>query len=230
MTNIKESAGIICIRKNKKTNEYEVLLIEKKYTFCFCDFILGNYKNDSESIRRLLNNMTIREKQFLLEYEFEFCWKYIFGKNTHKKNEAKKKYENMIKEINIKELISNSFSSSSLWEAPKGRIEEKENTFIAAKREFKEETGIDPDKLTILIDDCYEYKIINKDMEYITHLYTAIMPSSMKCDFVFDNLNNEISDIKWISLSNIENYCNLYRSYINLRIKFINKHYKFLLY
>lgn len=75
---VKKSCGIACLRTDSK-NQLEILLVKKRYTYEFCDFVLGNYDSSSResintSVRKLVNNMTIHEKIDILSLNFDTMW------------------------------------------------------------------------------------------------------------------------------------------------------------
>ena len=74
------SIGIIPIRivkkynpcLNKYENSIELLIIKRKDTLSFVDFMRGKYSiEDKNYITNLLNNMTVNERQFILNNEFD---------------------------------------------------------------------------------------------------------------------------------------------------------------
>lgn len=224
----KISSGIICIRKKQ---EYEVLMVEKKYTYSFCDFILGNYNNTEPILKKMFNEMTIYEKQIILKYGFDFCWEYIFENEDYDKSISKNKYNKVSNMYNILNMIKESSSIHPIWEFPKGRVEKNENILQTAKREFTEETGIDSNNLIFLFNNKFQYSIKHKYIMYDFKLITALLQNNNENDiFLFKNITNEISNIKWVSLSNLDNYCSICKDYILEQIKFINTNYKYLLY
>ena len=94
------SIGIIPIRITKKVNpltnklenDVEIFIIKRKDTLSFVDFMRGKYSiEDKNYITNLLNNMTVNERQFILNNEFDSIWQYLWNYNTNNsyKNEEK---------------------------------------------------------------------------------------------------------------------------------------------
>ena len=80
-----------------------------------------------------------------------------------------------------------------LWNFPAGNLDENEKIFEAAKREAKEETGYDVELLSLL-----SIQNFPKD-----NLIRVIFNASI----ISGNINydtNEILDVKWISIEEIE--------------------------
>ena len=75
------SYGIITFRINKKC-EIEYLLIRRKDTLGYVDFIRGKYpQNNIQHISNMLCEMTIDEKKNLYELEFKELWNNLWGVN-----------------------------------------------------------------------------------------------------------------------------------------------------
>ena len=71
------SIGIIAFRKNK--NIFEYLMIRRKETLGFIDFMRGKYLiQNKDYILNMIKQMTKYEKENLLNIEFEVLWKNIW--------------------------------------------------------------------------------------------------------------------------------------------------------
>lgn len=141
--------------KNQLKEEYseypkiKFLMIQRKDTMGYIDFIRGKYPddNDFEKIRLLnvcLREMIPEEKDNLINKTFDELWGDLWLNKNSKtfKNEysaAKKKYE----QLDVKRLVSDSetFFNFQEFSFPKGRRNMKENHISCAEREFYEETG-----------------------------------------------------------------------------------------
>ena len=89
------SYGIITFRINKKC-EIEYLLIRRKDTLGYVDFIRGKYpQNNIQHISNMLCEMTIDEKKNLYELEFKELWNTILKERKtgydHRKPKRKSK-------------------------------------------------------------------------------------------------------------------------------------------
>ena len=65
-------------------------MICRKDSLGFVDFMRGKYNvNNTKHIINLINEMTVREKEMLLNNNFETLWKYLWGDyiKTHKNEE-----------------------------------------------------------------------------------------------------------------------------------------------
>lgn len=159
------SIGIICYIYDNDINDYKFLLIRRKDTLGYVDFLRGKYNLYNKSyIMNILNEMTIYERNNLLN-GFEYNWNKLWGNVELKQrylNEeiiSKEKYKNLLVGIktnnemyNLKDCLDNVTTNwiEPEWGFPKGRREYKEKEFNTALREFYEETGINSDFLEII--------------------------------------------------------------------------------
>jgi uncharacterized protein (DUF927 family) len=75
------SYGIITFRYNLK-NELEVLMICRKDTLGYIDFIRGKYNVQNENyILNMLKQMTVSEKESLQTLDFDTLWTGVWGNN-----------------------------------------------------------------------------------------------------------------------------------------------------
>jgi hypothetical protein len=69
----KTSYGIALCRYNaSKNNQPEILLIKKRYTYCYFSFVFGHYKKyNNKHLQYLFNNMSFGEKVDVFKYEVQ---------------------------------------------------------------------------------------------------------------------------------------------------------------
>ena len=113
------SIGIIAFTYNKKENQYKYLMIRRKDTLGYMDFVRGKYSiYNKEYILNLLNQMTLSEKAKILEKDFDILWKSIWHDNgssqqyKNEENTSREKYNAVLSGITsqkenytLKELI-----------------------------------------------------------------------------------------------------------------------------
>ena len=155
------SYGIILFRISSD-NIIEYLMIRRKNSFGYIDFIRGKYiQNNLDHLQIMFNEMSMSEKEQIRENTFETLWKMMWGiqdsgHSSQFKGEelsSQKKFE-LLKNglpigpngeiITIDSLINNSTTNwiETEWEFPKGRRNFQEKDLDCALREFEEETGI----------------------------------------------------------------------------------------
>ena len=83
-----------------------------------------------------------------------------------------------------------------MWNFPMGHLDAEETIFEGAKREVKEETGYEVELTSIISIQNYP----NKENKKITFNANII-----DGDISYDKNENEVLDVKWISIEELEN-------------------------
>ena len=213
------SIGIIAIRiVNEST---EVLLIRRKDSLAFVDFMRGKYNlDDIEYIVKILERMTSNEHKMLLENNFKTLWNYLWGSNitNQYKNEEKIsqiKFDKLkngytVKNnlININSLINNckEFYNEPEWGFPKGRRNYQEKDIMCGLREFEEETGYLKNNI-IIINNILPFEEIFTSSNYKSYkhkYYIGLFKNFNKPEQMFQV--NEIGKILWVNINDAEKY------------------------
>jgi 8-oxo-dGTP pyrophosphatase MutT (NUDIX family) len=178
----KTSYGIAVGRYNKsKNNQFEILMVRKRYTYYYFSFIFGHYKKyNNKQLQHMFNNMTVAEKIDILSLKYSNMWYRIwltdpektYHVNTNNKYTKPADADEQLKNLQcyfrkkvkfesiflrdggklLRRLINNSTNAVTPWEIPKGAPNIGELELNCATREFEEETGMYPDKYNILWD------------------------------------------------------------------------------
>lgn len=227
------SYGVACVRFNPSIKKYEMLLIEKRYTYAFILFVRGCYLHNKRhsTLRKLFNEMTREEKKYIMSGKFDLLYYHAFmryGRDIDDLNELiayntmRQRYERFSR-LELCELIDGTSCSMLIWEFPKGRKRNSENDFICAIREFEEETGIHESDYEIISNQPFKVEFSDSGSNYVYYIYIAIT-DAVNTEFLFDvsaeASNNEISNIKWISSDISKNYLS---EKLNLAFKSIIK-------
>lgn len=161
------SYGIIVFRKT--SNGFQYLMIRRKDSFGYIDFLRGKYsQTNKEHLLSMFNEMSVTERQNILNFDFETLWKRLWSidntsliGNQYKYEEisSKKKFD-ILKEgivvnnefISLQVIVDNTTTSwtETEWEFPKGRRNYHEKEIECALREFEEETGILKNEINII--------------------------------------------------------------------------------
>lgn len=208
------SYGIILFTYDKIEKNNKFLFIRRKNTFGFIDFIKGNYTMTNKfHLQNMFDEMTINEKQVLLDQSFNDIWCNLWNyepdrKFIEKNNDyvrLRNKF-NKVKEIKlINEMIekSKTFWEEPEWEFPKGRINSNEKHLDCSIREFEEETGIKRFFFNVIENILpFEENFIGTNYKYYTYKYYL---SNMKYgDYIKTKLDcyqkSEVSKIEWVTL------------------------------
>jgi len=229
-TTVKKSVGMILFDKSGKN----VMLIQKRNSYAFMDFVLGRYKNSN---RRMLlnkfNNMTVQEKLVIKSLNFDLIWFHLFLNldKTPMYYRCLSKFTNTFLCNNnkyLKSILNNSAKSVDLiWEPPKGRIGQKESNLSCAIRELKEETGISMNSYNLIIGQKVKKCIIKEGIKYIIYYYVAKCREDVRATYNINNIHQsiEISNAKWVPVRDLPVYSmiNDIRQSIVSKYKIINK-------
>jgi len=172
------SYGMIVYRRNRNQtqNQNEYLMICRKDSFGYVDFIRGKYSlSDMDHVRHIFREMSEAEHEKIAKAEHFnelWCdlWNIPFIKNSHKHEErvARKKYDTLKEDSTLDAIINESSKfKDAEWEFPKGRKEFNEGEMECALREFEEETGLN--KSTVQIVD----NLVGLDENYVGSNYAA---------------------------------------------------------
>ena len=221
------SYGIICYRINNKIPEY--LMIQRKDSLCFMEFIRGKYDlKHTNYICKLIKDMTSNEKSLLLSKPFEELWNYVWyqasiQRHTNEFSFAKIKFESLRKGfvlenqyVNLESLVNSTQTlyDEPEWGFPKGRRRLREEDIHCAVREFTEETGITKDMIVL--------KPVTKNIEEVffgtnnvlyRHVYfiakinsTNLNSNSIEVDKNNINQIREVQAIKWFNFEDAINH------------------------
>ncbi len=172
------SLGVVLYYKD--ITNIRFLMIRRKFSLGFMDFILGKYSiNNLEYIYRIFNEMTIHEKIRIISETFDQLWfsidyNCLDNNVNYLSDEMRKKVDNeysvskrkflLIKNgyinkynlyINLYQVVKNSRYNwlEQEWEFPKGKRKMNESNLDAAIREFREETNFPEDNLDIILTE-----------------------------------------------------------------------------
>lgn len=205
------SLGVACCRFNK--GRPEILLICKRFSYSYNNFVHGKYISTSNAeIIELLNGMTAAEKHVILSLNFTQIWYHIWFdafKCTNNFFYSKNKFENTFLipggAERLKRLVAKSTHSDLVWEIPKGRRKTKTEPDIhCAVREFYEETGVSKKSYTIY-PQTRTYSYIDDGVRYTNTYYIAIATHHFtpRVDMGRASQVEEISDIRWMNIDEV---------------------------
>lgn len=147
------SFGICAIKLVDNVPHY--LLIRRRDSLAYVEFMRGKYKMDNNAyIQLLVDNMSAEEQSRLLTSPFDKLWDNVWnGQNTRQyRNEydtAKRTFDSLRNTGDIYGRLMSKYIEDSPkrwnepeWGFPKGRRTSHEGELVCALREFSEETGI----------------------------------------------------------------------------------------
>ena len=223
------SYGIILFNKNN-----EIVLIEKKDSISYIEFIRGKYSvDDSDYIQLLIDRMSMIEKEKIIKNVFEESWNNLWYNNNNKKEYdiSFEKYKSLIKNDILNDLIkkTNKHFEYNEWEIPKGRRNINESNKDCAIREFEEETNININDYN-LYDNILPFEESytgSNNIEYKNVYYIGELKNNVELIIDEENENqiHEVKGIKWISKTNYKDYI---RDYSDYKLKVVEEIFKFL--
>lgn len=208
------SIGIIVYKMDPLTKEILYLLIRRKDTLGFIDFMRGKYNvYDKKYIQNLVNVMTNEEKIRISTMEFDCLWKQLWGGTVsiQYRGEEKKSREKFYKlntgvttngeKYNIKSIVNESPNvwTEPEWGFPKGRRNYQEKDKPCAIREFTEETGYHAESIQIIQNLLpFEEIFTGSNLKSYKHsYYVAVMMEEPDEYPKFQE--SEVSDMQWLN-------------------------------
>lgn len=236
------SYGIIVFRPS--SNGLEYLMIRRKDSFGYIDFIRGKYSlNNLTQLQNIINEMSIDEKKRILTLNFDILWNQMcddtnlqykseenFSKNKFEAIKRGIYFDNSNKLITLQNLVlsSNTYWSETEWEFPKGRRNQKEKDLECALREFEEETGISKSEILIIENIIpFEEIFIGSNHKSYKHKYFLAIMEKYFDDSNNSNFNNfqktEVSKLEWKTIDSCLESIRPYNLEKKELIKNINK-------
>jgi 8-oxo-dGTP pyrophosphatase MutT (NUDIX family) len=231
---------------SKYSNSINFLMIKRKHTLGYIEFIRGRYKtNNVDGIIFLFQQMTSEEiyNISINDNNFDKLWSDFWGEphntflNTQFEYEKSKEKFMILKnddELNLNFYINNVVPSwnEAEWGFPKGRRSKQEDNLSCAKREFQEESDFTEDDFIILenVFPIIEDFIGTNGVKYRHVYYLAFSNKNLLNKLKLNNKNihqtNEIGDIRFF---NYDDALKIIRPYHLAKKKILTKVFMFVL-
>jgi len=232
------SFGIILFRYNA-IGETEFLMMKRKNTYGYIDFIRGRYSvYNRDRLLNIFNEMTVHEKESIKNGTFNCLWVNMWedvARTTYQKLEESGSEEKfrLLKNgvlltdgyISLEWLIDNSDSkwTDQEWDFPKGRRNINETDKVCAIREFEEETGLNRKNIDIIDNiHCFEEGFIGtnhksyKNKFFLAHASNKWVPlnnfqTSEVSGLCWKTLNQCLESIRPYNLEKKQSITNIYK-------------------
>lgn len=215
------SCGIACCRVNP-AGQYEVLMVNKRNTYAFIDFVCGKY-NGLREAQRLFARTTMDEKLDIASMNFDQMWYRAWLTDSHSERSAhfercrnkfyatficphRTRYAGIIRNWEYKRdalrlMLDRAPSVTRIWEIPKGRLRGPESDVECAVREFGEETGIKKTAYRIIPGWTRKNEITDCGARYTSQYFLATATENIvpRVGLLTDSQISEIVDIRWVS-------------------------------
>jgi len=206
--------------QNKEKNNINYLIVRRKHSLGYIEFIRGRYEIDNlETVYHLIRQMTPDEINDIKTKDFKELWEEVWKKTSYNKLYLKEMEDslerfNYLKENNILDnKLKNDYDEPE-WGFPKGRRNPNEKNLKCALREFWEETSIDKNNLIVLnkLFPIQEIFFGTNGIKYKHIYYIAIYDGvdEVGLEKLQEDQLTEIGDIKWI---NLKDSLKLFRPY-----------------
>ena len=216
------SIGTIAYKIDETTGEIKYLLICRKDTLGYVDFMRGKYPiHDKQYICNIVDEMTLCEKQKLINNSFDKLWKELWCDNIGiqyrgEERNSREKFNTLKLMTKHSHTIQSIISESKTtwthpeWGFPKGRRNYKEKDIACAMREFEEETGYSSSNMS-LVQNLLPFEEVftgSNNKSYKHCYYLAKMSNQYNNHGPFQE--TEVSDIEWFTyeeaVKKIRNY------------------------
>lgn len=254
-TQVRCSYGIACCRYNAKIARLEILMVRKRYTYYFVEFILGHYvPTDDEKLLYLFNRLSNDEKIIIESMDFERMWIHVFGSIPSINNDGYNRFikgrrkfilafldsDSCFGKNRLIILLNNSTGQDCMWEIPKGKCNPGETELEAAIRECTEETNLTIDSY-YLTNDQLTMEYSNEHVKYNNTYFIAVANKSACVDRFHRSLSSrphinfesrrqtsEIVDVKWMGLDELKflDQSNRFYTLVNNCFKILRTNYR----
>ena len=206
------SIGIIVFRK--QSNNLQYLVIRRKHSLGFVEFMRGKYPlHNYDYLVNVFNEMSFQEKELIGRSTFDQLWNYLWGDQIGVQYRGEEKISrdkfDTLKggveinktEYNLEKIIKASTVKwdETEWGFPKGRRNFQEKDLVCALREFEEETGYLRSNVTLLQNIIpYEEIFTGSNMKSYKHKYLV---GTINANVIHTNQfqETEVSEMKWMS-------------------------------
>ena len=210
------SYGILLFRYNKELNDIQYLMICRRHTFGYVEFIRACYKSHNPGyVKQLLMEMTIHERIKIQTLSFKELWLDLWQQTTtyynHEYINALNAFNRLMNSKMCKEILhtlADSVWTTPEWGFPKGKRNMSENPMQCAVREMQEESGlvynlnyksVERNKsIPIQTTEIFQ----STDKRIYRHVY-YIYTHQGTVDYVFNEKNQmqmrEVSNISWFT-------------------------------
>ena len=231
--------------------EPQILMVQRKDSLCYIEFIRGKYDVYNLSyIQILVNKFNREEKEKVVSYSFDELWKklwmldeidldslrfrsdYIKGKDKYEKLLKGITYKTTGIHMNLNDIVEGTTTdySESEWEFPKGRRNSGETNKECASREFGEETNYEVSDYELFDNMApFDEEYMGENHVRYKHVYYIGYLTNLEKDAVLDPANpDQITEIKNLTWFTKSESLDILRDYHHTRRTVIHKIFKFI--
>lgn len=198
----------IKIKPNQINESIQFLMVQRKNSLGYLEFMRGRYNIDNLStLTHLLEQMTPEELDDINKKDFDILWNNLWDSNNiRNKNHHKEYLSSKQKFYQLKLCYNNILSNTkplynfNEWGFPKGRRESYEPDLVCAIREFEEETTLCEDDY-IILEKCKSIRenlVGTNGVAYAHNYFLSILNDNLS---ITDESNREIGQTKVLNLN-----------------------------
>ena len=218
------------------------LLIKRKHSLGYIDFVRGRYKSDNvDGIVFLFQQMTSEEIEKIGSYSIEQLWddlwidadkKVLYEREFTKSKQKFERIKSGDGGLTLDYYVKNVAPSWNLaeWGFPKGRRNKLESDLDCAKREFEEESGFTKDDYVIAtaIEPFVEDFLGTNGVRY-KHIYYVAFATTQRVPGINTQNSHQRGEIGDIAFFTYNETLDIIRSYHLERKKIVMSLYMYIL-
>jgi len=205
------SYGVIAVKFIEGVPQY--LLIRRRDSLAYVEFLRGKYKSTNHDyIQLLCNEMTIEERDRLLKHGFSDLWHSLWNgqRSRQFRNEADTAQEAFQRLTTTGDSVGKTLAdyiatcnqawAEPEWGFPKGRRNLHEHDRTCAVREWKEETGLPEHVLRLLTESPYDEEYVGSNgIPYRQVYFIGACAPTVAATMHAENtvMTREIGGIRW---------------------------------
>jgi 8-oxo-dGTP pyrophosphatase MutT (NUDIX family) len=183
----KVSIGVILCRVNPASRRAEALLVHKRFSYAFADFVHGRYSRGSSRagarpVTALLENMTTPELLDVLSLNFKQMWYriWLLREIDELYHSKAARFQSTFMRVDggagLRRAVQAARARGTLlWEVPKGRrLNVRETDLACAIRELEEETGISKSEYHIIPGVKRRVSFVSDGVRYVCVYFVAM--------------------------------------------------------
>lgn len=208
------SSGLILLTTPSlpvKSDATQVLMIRRKDSMSFAEFMRGKYDPTNEPyVSTLIVNMTQDEQRQISTDPFETIWQRLWKGDTTSSDFLMSREKFGL--LDIARLVAEypSVYTEPEWGFPKGRRIRSETDLDCAIREFGEETNVHRDAYTVVNNVRLEETFMGLNTIMYRHIYFVALlakPDLVNLTQRFTHMQNrEISGLEWKSFGECRSF------------------------
>ena len=201
----------------------QILLIQRRDSLGYVDLLRGKYSiHDVDYIKKQLQGMTQKERERLINTDFDQLWSEMWGTESADVQYKKDKENSRNKLMALREGITLDISGNTAtlhdfvnqctthwetpeWGFPKGRRDGVESDLDCALREMREETGLKESDIHVVhnLEPLNETFFGSNHVHYCHKYFLVYVPdgSQVRYDEKNMHMKREIGNLGWFSLN-----------------------------